>query len=303
MKDLIVSNLDNEFDRQFGSISVAEVFSHFKLRQDRLSSYLLKFLLWLPTKRFGQLAGRFDRRVGESGLYQAMGSLRHRFINHIEISGESNVPAEGPLLVVSNHPGAADAVALLSTIPRPDIHLIVSDRKILRALTHTSRYFIFLNTQVINRMEVLRGVVRALRNREAVLFYPGGGIEPDPAMIPGAVESISKWSQSIGLFLAKVPNVNLLPVVVSGAFSPQAWRSFLSQRGRTVRERQQIAMILQVAVQQVFPNLWPVTTHVHFAPPITPAELDAELHPDHLYQAAIEYIRSFMAQFAVVQRS
>jgi 1-acyl-sn-glycerol-3-phosphate acyltransferase len=287
-----------DIDRELGSISVAEIFSHFKIKPGHWSYYLLKPLLWLPSRRFGQLAARFDRLVGEVGLNQAMRSIQRRFITRIETTGQSNVPAEGPLLIVSNHPGAADSVALLSTIPREDIHIMVSDRPILRALTHTSRYFIFLNQQVTNRMEALRGVVRALRGGETVLIYPGGSIEPDPAMIPGAVDALKLWSRSIGLFLSKVPYVNLMPVVVSGAFSPQAWRHPLSQSGRTVRERQQIAMIFQATIQQFFPNLWPVTTWVHFAPPITPLELDADLHPDHLYQAAIEYTYHLMASVA-----
>jgi 1-acyl-sn-glycerol-3-phosphate acyltransferase len=280
--------------RQIESISIAEIFNHFKIRPAHWYYYVLRVILSLPAKRFGDVAARFDHLVGEAGLYQAMCSIRRRFITSLEAVGAEQIPAEGPLLITSNHPGAADSVALLATIKRPDLRVIVSDRPLLRALTYTSQHFIFLNTQVSNRMEALRSVVRSLRNGEAVLIYPGGSIEPDPTIVPGAVESLQQWSHSIGLFLNKVPGVKLMPVVVSGVFSPQAWRHPLSRLGRTVREQQQIAMIFQGVVQQILPNLWPVNTRVYFAPPIQPAQMDPELDPDQLQQAALAYTSDLM---------
>ena len=282
--------------RVIESISIAEIFNHFKIKPVHWYYYLLRILLSLPAKRFGDVAARFDHLVGEAGLYQAMCSIRRRFITNLEVVGAENIPVEGPLLITSNHPGAADSVALLATIKRPDVHVMVSDRPLLRALTNTSQHFIFLNTQVANRMEALRTAVRLLRNGEAVLIYPGGSIEPDPTTVPGAVEALQQWSRSIGLFLSKVPFANLMPAVVSGAFSPQAWRHPLTRLGRTVREQQQIAMIFQGVVQQILPNLWPVNTCVYFAPPILPTQMDPNLDPDQLQQAAVAYTSHLMAR-------
>jgi hypothetical protein len=284
--------------RAIESISIAEIFNHFKIKPLHWYYYLLRILLSLPAKRFGDVAARFDRLVGEAGLYQAMCTIRRRFITNLEVIGGENIPDEGPLLITSNHPGAADSVALLATIKRADLRVIVSDRPLLRALTNTSQHFIFLNTQVANRMEALRTTLRSLRNGEAVLIYPGGSIEPDPPIVPGAVEALQQWSRSIGLFLNKAPFAKLMPVVVSGVFSPQAWRHPLTRLGRTVREQQQIAMIFQGVVQQILPDLWPVNTCVYFAPPILPTQMDPSLDPDQLQQAAVAYTSSLMAHVA-----
>ena len=46
---------------------------------------------------------------------------------------QQELPSEGPLLIVSNHPGAADILALAAALPRKDIKFVAQDRPMFRA--------------------------------------------------------------------------------------------------------------------------------------------------------------------------
>ena len=60
------------------------------------------------------------------------------------------------------------------------------------------------------------GGSKAPAGGEAVLTFPGGRIEPDPAVLPGAVEALNHWSSSADLFARLIPGLEVVPVVVSG---------------------------------------------------------------------------------------
>ena len=59
------------------------------------------------------------------------------------------------------------------------------------------------------KLKAIREVIQALNDDMAVIIFPKGLLEPDPALIPGAVESLKGWSDSIGVFLNKVPKTQL----------------------------------------------------------------------------------------------
>ena len=105
------------------------------------------------------------------------------------VEGVDRVPREGPVLVVSNHPGLADAVALFATMPRDDLRVIAAERPFLSALPNTSRALIPVPDTPTGRPGAVRVAARHLRRGGAVITFPGGKIEPDPAVLPGASEA------------------------------------------------------------------------------------------------------------------
>ncbi|MGH3148999.1 MAG: glycerol acyltransferase, partial [Rubrobacter sp.] len=96
-----------------------------------------------------------------------------------------------------------------------------------------------------------------------VLTFPGGRIEPDPAVLPGAVEALDRWSSSVDLFARLTPGLAIVPVVVSGVISRAALRNPLTRLRRHRRDREWLAASLQMLA----PALRDVTVRVEFGRP------------------------------------
>ena len=174
------------------------------------------------------------------------------------------MPRGGPLLLVSNHPGLADAVALFAATPRDDLRVIAADRPFLDTLPNTSRYLLTVADTTAGGSGVARAAARHLRGGGAVLTFPGGKIEPDPAVLPGAVEALDHWSSSADLFARLTPGLAVVPVVVSGVISPSALRNPLIHLRRRRRDREWLAATLQMLI----PALRNVEARVDFGRPI-----------------------------------
>jgi putative hemolysin len=182
----------------------------------------------------------------------------------MEVEGRENVPREGPLLLAANHPGLGDSLALFATTPRTDLRVVAAERPLLEALPNTSRYLLTVAEASPGRFGLVRTATRHLRDGGAVLTFPGGRIEPDPAVLPGAVEALDRWSASVDLFARLVPGLAIIPVIVSGVLSPAALRNPLTRLRRRKEDREWLAATLQMMT----PALRNVTTRVAFGQPV-----------------------------------
>jgi 1-acyl-sn-glycerol-3-phosphate acyltransferase len=214
----------------------------------------------------------FDRRVGAEGLQAGGALLCRRYTGGVRASGRANVPREGPVLLLSNHPGLCDTVALFASIPRPDLRVIAVDRPFLRALPQTSRYLDLLPDDLDGRAGVTRAVARYLRDGGAALTFPAGEIEPDPMVLPGAVDSLASWSESIGAFTRLVPQASIVVAMVGGVYDPAVLRHPLTRLRRRGADRELLAAALQLAGRRYQGH--PID--VVFAPPLSASELLAE---------------------------
>jgi 1-acyl-sn-glycerol-3-phosphate acyltransferase len=218
----------------------------------------------LLARRLARQILTYDQIVGESGLGPGGAWALKKLSRHSKIEGQENVPREGPLLLVSNHPGLADAVALFAATPRDDLRVIAADRPFLDALPNTSRHLMTVAETPGGRSRVARAAARHLRSGGSVLTFPGGRIEPDPAVLPGAVAALDRWSASADLFGRLVRGLAIVPVVVSGVISPSALRNPLTRLRRSTRDREWLAATLQVLI----PALRNVDVRVEFGHPI-----------------------------------
>ncbi len=227
---------------------------------------LLEFLSSVPARRLAGQISTYDVIVGNSGLPAGGAWALEQMARDVVVEGAERVPREGPLLVVSNHPGLADAVALFAAMPRDDLRVIAAERPLLSALPNTSRALITIESPS-GRSGAARAAARHLRNGGAVITFPGGRIEPDPAVLPGASEALGAWSGSVDLFTRLVPGLTVVPAVVSGVISPAALRNPLALLRRDPRDRAWLSATLQMLV----PALRDVTTKVEFGPPLQAA--------------------------------
>ena len=171
-------------------LCVDDVISAFGLGGVSHGRAVMESISRIPARRLARQILTYDRIVGESGLGTGGAWALKRLSRNTRIEGQENVPRGGPLLLVSNHPGLADAVALFAATPRDDLRVIAADRPLLEALPNTSRYLLTVTETSAGRSGVVRAAARHLRGGGAVLTFPGGRIEPDPAVLPGAVEAL-----------------------------------------------------------------------------------------------------------------
>jgi hypothetical protein len=217
----------------------------------RLRGTPLSRLFRPAARRFARTAHEFDTRVGEQGLAQGSAWLMSRMTAGIATSGLEYVPAQGPVIVLANHPGMTDTVALFTSLAsRPDLRVIALDRPFLRALPNVARQLIFLPDEESGRMRVMRTAARHLQEGGALLTFPAGEIEPDPATFgpQRAAASLQNWSNSYALFARLAPGTRFVPALVSHVISPDAQRHPLTLLRRTARNKEKLAAALQVAL-------------------------------------------------------
>lgn len=225
-------------------------------------------------RRFARLITDFDEAVGAQGLqsgsqWALQNFAKHGWLGGFEARGQGSVPRSGPLLIVANHPGLYDTLALFASAPRPDLCAIAKSRPHLAALPNVSNHLLYVAEEGRGQSALLRATVKHLKSGGAVATFPGGRNEPDPAVIPGAVEALEQWSSSADLFARLVPKLIVVPAVISGVLSPKAQRHPLTYLRRRPEDRQRLGTILQTTV----PWFRDVHVKVTFSQPIDASNL------------------------------
>jgi len=225
-----------------------------------------------PARAFARHVIAFDERVATEGLARASEGLLALYAGRLTVRGSQRVPASGPLLVLANHPGMTDTVALFAAVRRDDLRILAADRPFLRALTATSRSLIPISPRASQRGEAVHRAVEHLRSGGALLTFPAGEIEPDPGVNPGAVAALDGWSQSAGLFARLVPEALVLPAVVRGVLSARMQRSPLALLRRDRADRERLGAMLQILSMTLLPGSLPVHVRIDFLEPFLPGE-------------------------------
>jgi hypothetical protein len=222
----------------------------------------------------------------------AAATLLSSYVRGLRVRGAQGIPDRGPVLLLSNHPGMTDTLALFAAIGRYDLRILASDRPFLRALPAMTRSLILVDDRADRRMQAVRQAVRHLRSGGALLTFPAGAIEPDPAVLPGAVESLDRWSPSTLLFLRFVPDCTVVPLVVSGVLSARAQRHPLTLVRRKKSDRELLGAMLQMIVHALLPGAWPVRVCVDILQPFPGRELAADDTLAPLRERVARFLRS-----------
>lgn len=248
----------------------------------RRGRWLLDALSRPAARRFARHVIAYDEIVGARGLAAGGAWAVQHLARGMEVRDQDRVPRSGPLLIVANHPGLGDTTALFAAIPRADLRIVAADRQFLRALPHTSRYLLTISEDPISRLRSIRSVARHLRSGGAVLTFPAGAIEPDPASLEGAIESLQGWSESLDMVVRLAGDVTVVPAIVSGVVAREALRHPLTRIRRRDKDRQWLAALLQIQLRA----LRTTTIRVAFGAPIRPRSDGGEMRRTVLAEAA-----------------
>jgi hypothetical protein len=224
----------------------------------------------------GRVLERFDRRIGEAGLALAAAETLTELGARVRATGE--VPKRGALLVCANHPGAYDALCLLSSIERSDVAIIAHDRGFLRMLPALEPHLVFIpEHEGHGRTAGLRRALRHLRAGGALLHFPAGAIEPDPAF-PTHGELLGAWQSGTGMLVRSLARADghTLTAIVSGVHSPRA-KSLLVTRVAEHFGITTLAPLLQVAVPAFHDVCARVTFSKACSPSASATESDDEI--------------------------
>jgi hypothetical protein len=212
-----------------------------------------------------------DEAFASRALPDAARWALDHFSASVEVAGLDRVPRSGPILLVANHPGLTDAVAILASLDRPDVRIVAADYPFLHGMRGLGRHLIFLGASGASQLGWIRAVSRELRRGCVVLLFPAGRLEPDPAVL-GAEGALLPWSESVDLICRLAPEARIVPTAVSGVLSQRAFAHPLTRIRRRARDRQRVATLVQMISSQYRS----VTARIAFGAPLA-AHLDGTL--------------------------
>ncbi|MDC3952692.1 1-acyl-sn-glycerol-3-phosphate acyltransferase [Polyangium jinanense] len=222
--------------------------------------------------------GMLDRYGVRARILDASGGL------HDLAARRAALPERGPLLIVSNHPGLYDALALFSAVGRDDLAVIAAARDLLFALPHVRKHLLSAPPDARAGL-TLRTAARHLTRGGALLHFPAGRIEPDPRLVSPGESALHAFQPGLDALLALAsrarPDLVVVPVIVSGVVSLRARAVASALAGRAGLTDAFVPLL-----QLTLPGFDDVDVRVTIGPELDVASLGAE--PSALLREALE---------------
>lgn len=251
-------------------------------------------LFWWPANRFAHILAGFEQQVAREGLTEAARQLMLPFVDSIDVRGAETIPSSGPLLIVSNHPGAYDLACIVASANRDDLKIVVSTVPLVRHLPCVDSHLIPVTREAHEGMRGVRQAIRHLQSGGAVQVFPSGIVDPDPDLLPGASEALETWSSSVDLMLKKAPDTQLLVTIVSGVLSPGWLNSPITRLQKEVWRQRKLAEFFQIMQQLLFPGSLKLRPRVSFAPPLPAAILLEQTGRGRVHHLVVERAQALL---------
>ncbi len=242
-------------------------------------------------RKFAGQMLEFDEAVGRLGLAEGGRQTICRYVRSLRLF--SPPLPDTPILALSNHPGMMDTLALFAALDRPDLKIIAVERPFLKSLTHTSKQLYYLTEDPLARMTLIRKVSGHLRSGGNALTFPAGKIEPDANVYPGALEALTDWTDSVGVFIRLAPETAILPVLVRGVIWEKTAQHPLTRLRKTKEEQEKFAAALQLLAHVVW-NMKSLDVTIQIGNPITVHQLGSR-DTSVIHQAVLMEMRRLIA--------
>ena len=166
--------------------------------------------------RINRVLADFAPRTGFDFVERALEGFRVSY--RIAHTDRENIPAEGRLVIVANHPlGAFDALALVHLVGsvRRDVRILAND--VLSQLAQLSSLLLPVNVFGGSGASAgrLRDAYRSLENEQALIVFPAGEVS---RMGPAGVRD-GRWSSGF-VRMARHAGAPVLPVHIAAHNSP-----------------------------------------------------------------------------------
>jgi hypothetical protein len=255
-------------------------------------------LLWPACHRFAEVLSGADEQIELGGMSEALQWMLPRFARSVEVRGANQVPREGPLLVLANHPGTFDEMVVGASLGRSDLRIIALGWPVLRRLPAASSHLIFTSGDPHQHVTAVRDAIRCLQRGNALLIFPTADLDPDPDVQPGAIESLDRWSPSMELLLRHAPDTKVQVAVVSGVVSPTILRNPLLRMRRDAKNQRIAAEVLQMSLQLLFPGMIRLKPRLSLGEALTVPALAASGGGLGVYHGILAEARRLLAQHA-----
>lgn len=220
--------LTSRYWRLFQAVleSVVEAF-RFK---NMLINSLIRLVFFLFVLRYASRLYNMEVQLEAEGHLQNISrELLEPYTQDILIHNANRVPLTGPVLFVANHAGIGDSISIFMSSPRTDIFTLIYNQGMLTKFQEFQRYAIAVDKD--NPMLSLRATIRHLKQGRAVLLFPRGHVEDDPALyLDSALSNLLEWSPSLEFLVRKVPDLQVVPVAVGGMISRKAMANPIVQQ-------------------------------------------------------------------------
>ncbi len=257
--------------------------------------FLRRSLGWafaLPTRRFSRFMTSVDAAMAEGGSPAGCRVMMELLQVQIDARNVENIPVAGPVMILANHPGAYDSMAIGSLVPRPDLKAIVTGTRLYDSLPNLRPNVFFVSKDPAANMRTLREGIDHLNGGGLLLQFGSGKIEPDPATDPVGDEVFAQWSPSVEIMLRKVPGLRIVPTISSGVLLPRFRNNPLVRLRKGAMNRRRLAEFIQITQQLIVPKSVKARAQISFGKPFELADLEAESDGRRLLPAVIDRVKA-----------
>jgi len=249
-----------------------------------------------PIDSVALLFSDIDATIGRDGIDAGFAKLLARFVVDPRINGVENLPAQGPLIITSNHPGAYDVLLIGATLGRRDLRIMTSTAPLYHVMMNFHKHTIEVGTTPEGGMRSIRESVRHVRDGGALLIFPSGLVDPDPDVLPGAREALATWRPGVEALVNLAPRAAVVQAIASGVLSPRWINNPLLRLQKVEWQRRKLAEMLQVVQQMARPQTEKLSPRLTFALPTSGEALTHEAGSKAVLPLLIERAQALLSQ-------
>jgi hypothetical protein len=250
----------------------------------------------LPTNRFARIMADVDAAVAGGGPSAGCQTMLNALGVETSADGVENIPQSGSVVILANHPGAYDSMAIGSLIPRTDLNVIVAKTRLYQVLPHIHPHLHYASQDRSESMTALRQATQHLQEGGALLQFGSGLIEPDPALYSVDDAVFEHWSPSIEILLRKVPYLKIVPTIASHVLLKRFADHPFTRLRREPMDQRRLAEFMQIIQQLLFPKSVVARPYISFGTPFTLAELDPSGDQRRLMPVVVKRVKEQLTQ-------